>query len=114
MEAPARPRGFLEGAGACPRAGARRGSPEDENDRFGTIVSFSMSDGQLVVSRRTGGSLTVTLTEDTEIEFDGSGSGSPEDATLADVQPGMVVAELEIDDDSGEVEELELLPLTTS
>ena len=51
------------------------------------------------------------VTDDTEIEFDSSGPGSGWDGTTADLVAGAVVVEVDLEDDSdivGELEEIEL------
>jgi len=95
---------------------------EDEGDLFGTITTFDRATGILVVTSADGFTVTGTVTGDTEIEFeeadgdesghhggDESTSGSGDsggddefedrDATTADLQPGVRVAELEFDED---------------
>jgi len=77
---------------------------EDEGDRFATIDSFNSDTGTLVVTTQGGSPLTVQVTADTEVEFE----NGDEEGTLADLQPGVVVAELDIDDETGTVEEIEI------
>ena len=77
---------------------------EDEGDRLGTITSYDAQTRTLLVSTLAGATLTVRVDEATEVEFE----DTDEDGTLADLRAGLVVAELEIDDDTGFVEEIEL------
>ena len=89
-------------------------SDEDEGDLLGTIDSF---DGTtLVVTSLNGFTISGVVTADTEIEFeddeDGDSDGEDREATTADLQPGVSVAELEFDDESGAIEEVEIY-LTT-
>ena len=113
---------------------------EDEGDLTGAITSFDAATGTLVVTSTGGFTITGTITGDTEIEFeeadgddadrsggsddsensgsndfDDSGSDDSEefedrDATTADLQPGVRVAELEYDDDAvpGTLEEVQI------
>ncbi|MCW2850403.1 MAG: hypothetical protein JWM84_67 [Nocardioides sp.] len=94
-------------------------SDEDESDLLGTIESF---DGTtLAVMSVNGFAISGVVTNDTEIEFedsetdhgnesdDGNESDEADDeGTSADLQPGVVVAELEFDDDTGAIEEIEI------
>lgn len=88
---------------------------EDEGDLTGTITSFDETTGTLVLTSADGYTITGTVTSDTEIEFeeaDGDDSDAFEDrdATTADLQPGVRVAELEFDDDAatGTLEEVQI------
>lgn len=105
-------------------------SDEDDDDLFGTIVSFDEGTGILTLESVSGHTLSVKVTEDTEIEIEGdagpiqSESDESEEAdeedsdeseeqedregTTADLVPGAQVAELEIDDETGTLEEIEL------
>ncbi|GEP35169.1 hypothetical protein NSZ01_29370 [Nocardioides szechwanensis] len=82
-------------------------SDEDEADVLGTIDSF---DGTtLVVTSVNGFIVSGMVTEDTKVELeedgeDGEGAG----ATTADLQPGVTVAEIEFDDETGAIEEAEI------
>lgn len=84
---------------------------EDESDLLGVIDSF---DGTtLVVTTVNGFTVSGQVTEDTEVEFEDSGEDESEgdedgDATTADLQPGVQVAELEFDDETGAIEEIEI------
>lgn len=88
-------------------------SDEDDADVLGTIASF---DGTtLVVDTVHGFTISGVVTEDTEIEFEdaddegeGEGEDSDEEGTPEDLEAGVVVAELEFDDDSGAIEEVEI------
>ena len=84
---------------------------EDDSDLLGTIVSFDAGTGTLVIDTTVAEAhLSVVVTEETEIEFDDSGSGSTdEDGSAADLVPGAEVAEIDVDDDSGTLEEIELV-----
>ena len=82
-------------------------SHEDDDDLLGPIVSFDAGTGQLVVDSVTSGRLTFVVTDDTEIEYDGSGHGSGEDATVEDLTPGAVVNEVDLEHD-GSLDKVEL------
>jgi hypothetical protein len=78
-------------------------SDEDESDRLGTIASFDGS--TLVVTSAAGYQISGVVTQDTEVEFEDSGDT---EATTTDLQPDVVVAELEFDDETGAIEEIEI------
>ena len=86
-------------------------SDEDESDVFGVIDSF---DGTtLVVTSLNGFTISGQVTDGTEIEFEEAGEDDSEgeedqEATTADLQPGVQVAELEFDDETGALEEIEI------
>ncbi len=67
-------------------------SDEDEDDLLGSVVSFDSSTGDLVVNTRAAGDLTFVVTEETEIEVE----GSDEDGSTADLVPGLNVLEVEV------------------
>ncbi len=71
---------------------------------LGTIVSFDDSTGSLAIDSPTAGTLTFLVTEDTEIEVD----DADEEGTTADLTAGTLVAEIEIDDETGTLEEIEI------
>lgn len=81
---------------------------EDSDDLLGTIVSFDAATGRLVINSVHSGVVTYVVTGDTEIEYDSSGSGSGEDGSTADLVTGAVVTEVDVDDDTGALEEIEL------
>jgi len=58
-----------------------------------------------VVTSSAGYQVSGVLTQDTEVEFEDAGDT---EATTADLQPGVVVAELEFDDETGAIEEIEI------
>jgi hypothetical protein len=116
-------------------SGDRDGDGEDDEDAedlLGTISSFEadgLGGGTLVVSTVAGFAFTGVVTTDTEIELespfddhgaddstDGSGSddtaddssGDSDEGTAADLVPGAEVAEIELDDDPGTIEEIEI------
>lgn len=80
-------------------------SDEDEGDEFGTIDAFDAESGTLVVIAENGYTVTAVVTEETEIEFE---DADDVEATTDDLQPGVVVAELEFDDETGALEEIEI------
>ncbi len=83
---------------------------EDDDDAFATIVSFDQSTGTLTLQTTSGNSVAATVTETTEIEWedaDCSPSGS-EEGTTADLQPGVQVSDLDLDESTGALEEIEL------
>lgn len=75
---------------------------EDGDDLLGVITGFDRDTLQLTVTAEAGGALVLQLTADTEVE-----SGD-EDGSFADLRAGVQVAEVDIDDDNGTVEEIEL------
>ena len=77
---------------------------EDEGDVLGTVATFDAETGVLTVATESFGTLQFTLTEDTEIEIE----STDEEGSTADLTPGRVVAEVELDDETGTVEEVEL------
>lgn len=102
---------------------------EDEGDLFGTIASYDVDSGTLVVTSTAGHTVTGIVTDDTEIELeeadgdhsedvghdadesdesDEAGDLDDDEGTTADLQPGVQVAELEFDDDSGTLDEVEI------
>lgn len=110
-------------------------SDEDDEDLFGSIVSYDEATNTLILESAGGHTLTLEVTEDTEIEIEGDPAptaqssadedGDEEDSededsevedseeddregTTADLVPGAQVAEIEIDDDTGTLEEITL------
>ncbi len=89
--------------------------PEDEcSEVLGVIASFDSTTGLLTVKTPSGATIAGTVTEDTELEWDSSGHGSgdcPDDdeASTVDLTPGIEVSEMDFDDDSGALEEVELI-----
>lgn len=90
-------------------------SDEDEADLFGSIVTFDEATGVLTLQSLAGHTLSLKVTEDTEIEIEGDpapGAATEEqedrEGSTADLVPGAQVAEIEIDDESGTLEEIEL------
>ncbi len=85
---------------------------EDSDDLLGTIASYDAETGLLTVSSRFGFTVSGNVTEDTEIEFDerdgDETEGDEPEATTADLQPGVEVAELDFDDDTGALEAIEI------
>ncbi|MCW2834192.1 MAG: peptidase papain [Nocardioides sp.] len=83
---------------------------EDDSDLMGTIISFDAGTGALVINTLASEAhLSLVVTEETEIEFDTSGSGSnDEDGSAADLVPGAEVAEIGMDD-GATLEEIELV-----
>ncbi|MDO9496969.1 MAG: hypothetical protein Q7J48_14785, partial [Nocardioides sp.] len=89
---------------------------EDEGDVLGTITSFDSLTGVLVIAAGAGFDVTGTVTEDTEISFEdveGEGdqlsrSGSDAPGTVDDLQAGVVVADVEFEDDGVELDHVEI------
>ncbi|MDP2775051.1 MAG: hypothetical protein Q8O61_15975 [Nocardioides sp.] len=92
---------------------------EDEGDVMGTITSFDSLTGVLVIAAGAGFDVTGTVTEDTEITFEDvedekeegrevSHSGSDAPGTVDDLQTGVVVADVEFDDDGVELDHVEI------
>lgn len=84
---------------------------DDCDDSVGTIVSYDSATGTLTISTPSGGSITGTVTDETELEWDGEGSGCSggDEATTADLQPGTGVEDLDFEDDGTTFEEVELV-----
>ncbi|WP_183095826.1 hypothetical protein [Nocardioides stalactiti] len=84
-----------------------RDDDEDVDDLVGTILSFEESTGTLVVDRSVGDDLLFLVTDDTEIEIetddsgpgDGNARRSDEEGSTDDLLPGVLVKEVDIDDD---------------
>ncbi len=93
---------------------------EDEADRYGTITSYDDATASLVVRAFNGVTVSLVLGAETELEWEerdgldcesiGEDSDAAEEATAADLTPGQVVTELEIED--GQLEVIELLRTT--
>lgn len=87
---------------------------EDSDDLLGTIASYDAETGLLTVTSRFGYTVSGTVTADTEIEFDerdgDETEGADREATTAELQPGTEVAELDFDDETGALEEVEIYP----
>jgi hypothetical protein len=91
-------------------------------------VSFDEATSTLTLQSTSGHTLTLEITEDTEIEIEGDPAPTAQPAadedsegdeeseeenddregTTADLVPGAQVAEIEIDDDNGTLEEITL------
>ena len=82
-------------------------SDEDVDDLLGPIVSFDEETGRLVIDTAASGAIEFVVTDDTEIEYDSSGSGSGWDGDTRDLTPGAIVVEVDLEDD-GTLEEIEL------
>ena len=87
-------------------AGIRDGD-EDADDLLGPIVTFDPDSGQLVVDTVQSGQLTFLVTDDTKVEYDGSGHGSGGDAGVDALTPGAVVEEVDLEHD-GSLDKVEL------
>lgn len=102
-------------------------SDEDDADVLGTISAWDPQTMVMTIATTSGFSVTVTLRSDTEVEIEdweaseeyseesneqsdesGESEGSEDEGTLADLRVGLQVAELDMDDDSGTVEEIEV------
>lgn len=85
---------------------------EDDDDRLGIIVGYDENTATLTVSSfALGRAVSFVLTEDTEIKAkDNDNSDGSDDPilTTADLQPGVVVAELDVDDDTGTLDEIKI------
>ena len=82
---------------------------EDSDDLLGSITGYDAASWTLTVRTVAGTTLILALTDDTEVEWeDHSGHGGG-DASLSDLQPGVAVVELDIDEDTDTVEEIEIL-----
>jgi len=87
-------------------------SSEDAADLMGTITSYDAGTGALVVTSVAGFTVSATVTGATQIDFEHvDGTADPGDATTADLVPGTQVAELEFDDETGALEEIEIYPV---
>lgn len=80
---------------------------EDGDDVLGTIASFES--GVLTVHTASGTVIAAPVTEDTEIEWDCEGKGTGGDGSVSDLVAGTKVADLELDEDTGALEEVELI-----
>lgn len=93
-------------------SGDRDGDGEDDEDKgdvFGTIVSFDAATGTLVINTAAGTELAVTVSEDSEIEYDDEREGTQEqEPSTASLVAGTVVTEIEFDTATGVVEEIEI------
>ena len=76
---------------------------EDEDDLFASIVSYDAATGVLTLQTIAGLEITGTVTELTEVEF------GCDPATIVDLVPGAGISDLEFDDETGALEEVELL-----
>jgi hypothetical protein len=76
---------------------------EDEGDLLGTVVSFDETTRQLAVDTANG-VLRLSLTDDTEIDIEHSGR----EGSTADLVPGARVSEVDVDDKTGALEEIQL------
>lgn len=86
-------------------------SSEDAGDLMGTITSYDAGTGALVVTSVGGFTVSATVTDVTEVDFEHvDGTPDPGDATTDDLVPGTQVAELEFDDKTGALEEIEIYP----
>lgn len=91
-------------------------SCSSDHDLYGTIASFDPATGTLVIDTVLGAQATYVVTLDTEIEFEDHGSDGQGDddsrqdeyGTTADLVPGALVEEVELNLD-GSLEEIELL-----
>ncbi len=91
-------------------------SCSSDHDLYGTIASFDPATGTLVIDTVLGAQATHVVTLDTEIEFEDHGSDGQGDddsqqdeyGTTADLVPGALVEEVELNLD-GSLEEIELL-----
>jgi len=83
---------------------------EDSDDFLGTIAAFDSTTDALTIDTTGGFALTFEVNEGTEVEWeDHSGHGGG-DASEADLQPGVGVAEVDIDEETGALEEIEIIP----
>lgn len=80
---------------------------EDEEDVLGSIISFDSTSGLLTIQTRAGYLFSATLAAETELEWEDGGCG--EVATTADLVPDAEVAEVDLDDDTGALDEVELV-----
>ncbi|MCX6398573.1 MAG: hypothetical protein NTX33_01415 [Propionibacteriales bacterium] len=82
---------------------------EDENDVLGEIASYDAETGVLTVTSVNGFAVVGTVTEDTEIDFEHvDGQPEPGEASTADLLVGTQVAEIDFEDDTDTIEEIEL------
>lgn len=80
---------------------------EDDGDLAGTIATFDAITGVLTLDVSGGGQVVGTVTDGTELEWDGDCDGDS-DATTADLQPLTGVNELQFVDDSTDLEAVAL------
>ncbi len=79
----------------------------DDGDLAGTIATFDATTGVLTLDTSGGGQVTGTVTDGTELEWDGDCDGDSE-ATTADLVAGTGVNELEFVDGSTDLESVAL------
>lgn len=79
----------------------------DDGDLAGTIASFDVTTGVLTLDVSGDGQVVGTVTDGTELEWDGDCDGDSE-ATTADLQPLTGVNELQFVDGSSELESVAL------
>lgn len=91
-------------------------SDEDDGDLLGTITAWDPQSLLLTIKTVSGFTVTVTLRADTEVEFEDADceeesscpEESEEEGSLADLTVGQQVAEIDLDEDTATVEEIEL------
>ena len=84
---------------------------EDSDDVMGTITGYDSTTMVLTVQPRTSElAMEFNLTDETEVEWDDHSGPGGGDASTDDLQVGVRVIELEIEDDEGTVEEIEIAP----
>ena len=84
---------------------------EDSDDVMGTITGYDSTTMVLTVQPRTSElAMEFNLTDETEVEWDDHSGPGGGDASTDDLQVGVRVVELEIEDDEGTVEEIEIAP----
>ncbi|MEV4344602.1 hypothetical protein AB0J83_09015 [Actinoplanes sp. NPDC049596] len=76
--------------------GMRNGADPKPKVAGATVAGFDSATGALTVAYGQGLSLTVTVTEATEIEWHGKAAACPEPATVADLTPGRAVHRVEV------------------
>ena len=79
----------------------------DDGDLAGTIATFDATTGVITLDASDGAQVTGTVTDGTELEWDGDCDGDSE-ATTADLVPGTGVNELEFVDGSTDLESVAL------
>ncbi|UQU62461.1 Midasin [Couchioplanes caeruleus] len=77
------------------------GIPDGE-DNAGTVTAYDAATGALTVGSVDGMTVTVTVTEDTEIRWYRRSAACPAPATAGDLTPGRTVHRLDVDGDDGE------------
>jgi hypothetical protein len=81
---------------------------EDEDEQFGFVSSYDVVSGALTITAFSGMVISTTVTDETELEWDGDDCAGTDEVTDADLGAEPMIEEYELER-SGELEELELI-----